>query len=124
MLGMRDQWLVHGVGIATMRAVRYKLLAPVGTGKIKKEGTVVDLLFDLPYLIGWGAPIPSRTALNALFATGHYDAGMSGGCEWKQPFELSEDEYREVVEAIRQDPRLQDCPVPSVWGEIGLRHGR
>src|SRR4051812_18494011 len=85
-----------------MRRLRYELLPPIGPGTMPAEGTVVDLLFDIPYLIGWGAPLPSHYQLNSLLRKGYDDAGMSGGCAW-EPFELSADEYDEVVSAIKQD---------------------
>ena len=75
-----------------MRRLRYELLPSIGPCAMPVEGTVVDLLFDIPYFIGWGAPFPSRDQLNSLLRKGYRDAGMSGGCEWA-PFELSADEY-------------------------------
>ena len=73
-----------------MRTLRYNNLHPLGHFLMPAEGTVVDLLFDVPYLIGFGAPFPSHVQLNSLLQLGYEDAGMSGGCEW-EPFELSGD---------------------------------
>ena len=98
-----------------MRRLRYELLPPIGPGTMPVEGTVVELLFDIPYLIGWSAPFPSHDQLNSLLRKGYRDAGMSGGCEWA-PFELSADEYDEVVSAIKRDERLQQCPTPNLEG--------
>jgi hypothetical protein len=90
-----------------MRNIDYRTYAMVGT--IPATGTVADLLFHIPYLIGFGKPFPSRDALNELLSEGFYDAGMSGGAEW-EPFELSVDEYEEVLMAIKGDPRLARMP--------------
>jgi hypothetical protein len=66
-------------------------------------------LCHIPYLIGFGTPFPSHDALNELLREGFYDAGMSGGAEW-DPFELSVDEYDEVLTAIKGDRRLAQMP--------------
>lgn len=70
----------------------------------RKTGTVVDLLFDIPYLIGPRTHLPPRDELNGLLRKGIKDVGMSGGCRWG-PFELSPDEYAEVVAAVEHDAR-------------------
>lgn len=90
-----------------MRYISYRTFAMVGA--VPAAGTVVDLLFHIPYLIGFGEPFPSRDALNELLREGFYDAGMSGGAEW-DPFELSADEYDEVLAAVKDDPRLAQMP--------------
>jgi hypothetical protein len=90
-----------------MHHVHYRRFALVNT--VPAEGTVVDLLFHIPYLIGFDRPFPPRDGLNDLLRHGFYDAGMSGGAEW-DPFELSVDEYDEVVTAIKSDPRLAKMP--------------
>ena len=46
------------------------------------EGTVVDLLFQMPYMVGCGYRFPHYTELNRLLVGGEWDTGMSGGCEW------------------------------------------
>jgi hypothetical protein len=91
------------------------MLPGLGPGSIPTIGTVADLLCDIPYLVWWGAPLPSRAQLNSLLRTGYYDAGMSGGAEWP-PFELTEDEYAEVVQALASDGRLVARPISSVEG--------
>jgi hypothetical protein len=89
-----------------MRHLKYEAYA-IWDNSMPREGTVVDLLFDIPYLIGWSTPFPTRDQLNRLLGKGIYDAGMSGGCEW-EPFQLSTDEYEELVSVIKCDKRLKD----------------
>jgi hypothetical protein len=98
-----------------MKRLRYTVLPSVGPGEIPAEGTVVDLLFALPYFLGFGWPFPSHAQLNSLLRKGYDDAGMSGGCEW-EPFELSREEYAEVRQALAHDQRLARLPVPSLEG--------
>src|SRR5436309_9992559 len=107
-----------------MKRLRYTLLPGVGPGEFPEEGTVADLLFAIPYFIGFSAPFPPHVQLNSLLRKGYVDAGMSGGCTW-EPFELSMDEYVEVVSAIVQDQRLAQSPVPSLHGsDEGVREIR
>jgi hypothetical protein len=87
-----------------MRVVSYKKLAGMGPGKERKQGTVADLLLDIPYFV-FADVLPSFEALNALLAKGIEDAGMSGGVEWK-PFQITPDEYREAIEELRTNPRM------------------
>lgn len=102
-----------------MRYLYYTILPGVGPGKVPADGTVVDLLFALPYFIGFGWPFPSHAQLDSLLRQGYEDAGMSGGAEW-DPFELREDEYAEVVRVIAQDERLASRPVPSFQGSAAF----
>jgi hypothetical protein len=81
------------------------VLPGVGPGEFPEDGTVVDLLFELPYFIGFGWPFPAHAQLNSLLRRGYEDGGMSCGCAWT-PFELSTEEYAEVVQAIAGDARL------------------
>ena len=96
-----------------MRRLRYDVLPPVGAETLPVEGTVIDLLVRLHHLSAWEGPLgrsfPSRDRLNRRLRKGAYDAGMSGGCEW-EPFELNPEEYEEVAEAIKHDPRVLDGP--------------
>ncbi len=64
------------------------------------------------YLSGYGV-IPPFHILRELIARGRDEAGMSGGCEWR-PFELSAEEYREVVEELLTSPRFHCTPEPEL----------
>ena len=80
-----------------MRRLRFTLVPPVGDQVREAEGRLVQLLDSIPYLLV--ELIPPLNVMNQVLATGLADAGMSGGCQW-EPFQLTEDEYREVVEAL------------------------
>jgi hypothetical protein len=107
-----------------MRQLEYEAYA-IWDNSMPRKGTVVDLLFDIPYLIGWSTPFPTRDQLNRLLGKGIYDAGMSGGCEW-EPFEISTDEYEELVSAIKRDKRLRETPKGTLEssenGEVDEHH--
>lgn len=90
-----------------MRTLRYEVLPGVGAEPILAEGTIVDLLFEIPYLTWPNLPLPSNDDLNCLLASGIRHAGMSGGCRW-EPFVLSSREYHEVMNAIRAEKRLRE----------------
>jgi hypothetical protein len=78
-----------------MRVLEYVVLHGVGDGETPAQGTVAQLLLDIPYLIVGGL-IPPLPVLNEVLDSGIADAGMSGGCRW-EPFRLSESEFAELV---------------------------
>jgi hypothetical protein len=85
-----------------MRSIKYNLLPPIspleyGEGP-RIQGTLVDLILAIPYLMHSDV-IPSLAELNVVFRKGIRDAGMSGGCKWK-PFEITEEEYKELIEEL------------------------
>ena len=85
-----------------MRDVRFKQHPGVGGEGPWTFATLADFLFALPYLFVLGSSeqaIPPKAVLNEIFKSGTWDAGMSGGCEWK-PFEIAEQEYDELVQAL------------------------
>jgi hypothetical protein len=92
-----------------MRDVRYKDLPAVGGSGHWTHASLPDFLFAMPYLFVLGIseqPIPPLIVLNEIFRSGKWDAGMSGGCEWK-PFEISGQEYDELVQALANRPEYQ-----------------
>jgi hypothetical protein len=92
-----------------MMDVRFKLHPPVGGPGHWTYATLPGFLFSLPYLFllhGGEQPIPPLAVLNEVFTAGKWDAGMSGRCEWK-PFEISEHEYDELVQALAAAPNYR-----------------
>jgi hypothetical protein len=106
-----------------MRVLRYIRLHPVGHFEMPTEGTVTDLLFDMPYLVGYGYRFPTYDELNRLLVSGEWDTGMGGGCEWT-PFTLSPGEYAEVVESITLDSRFAGLPYPLEGASWAMRRWR
>jgi len=92
-----------------MRDVRFKLHPPVGGPGHWTHATLSEFLFSLPNLFllhGGEQPIPPLAVLNEVFTSGTWGAGMSGSCEWKA-FEISDDEYDELVQALVGAPRFR-----------------
>ena len=83
-----------------MRRHVFTLLPPVGDQETVEEGSVIDLLGRIPYLLS-SHILPPLHVLNELLQIGHSDAGMSGGCRWN-PFTLSQEEFRELVSVLAQ----------------------
>lgn len=83
-----------------MRNITYTRLPGVGPGEEQVEGTLKDLLKDMPYVLGQF--IPPLIVLNRILESGVMDAGMSGGCRW-EPFNLDAAEYDELAEGLRQE---------------------
>jgi hypothetical protein len=81
-----------------MKRVQFVLLPPVGDIETQREGTVVDLLDAIPYLIT-SHIVPPLEILNEVLRKGLDDAGMSGGCRWL-PFELMPAEFNELTSAL------------------------
>lgn len=91
----------------------------MGGGLLPEQSVSLDeFMFRLPYVLRAGAfplpwLVPPRRVLNGILASGELKAGMSGGAHWT-PFEISESEYDELVEALRA--RGYDrAPSPPEW---------
>jgi hypothetical protein len=83
-----------------LERLKYNLLPPVGPGSFSAEGSVADLLFDIPYFF-LAKIIPPIDVVNELLQKGIVDAGMSGGLKWK-PFELDAPSYAKLAANLRQ----------------------
>jgi hypothetical protein len=75
-------------------------MAPVGPGRLRKSGSVLSLLFSIPYFFV-SEVIPPIDVINEVLKKGVVDAGMSGGCRWK-PFQLDTQEYSELVSQLKK----------------------
>jgi hypothetical protein len=84
----------------TLERLKYKILPAVGSGSFPAEGTVADLLFDIPYFF-LAKIIPPIDVVNEVLQKGVMDAGMSGGCKWK-PLQLDAKSYAELAAYLRQ----------------------
>lgn len=83
------------------------------------RGRLADLILDAHFIQRCGF-IPPFRVLRSLLHRGTSGGGMSPGCEW-QPFELSEDDYYQLVEALErltpEDLKLRHRD-PQIVGEI------
>jgi hypothetical protein len=84
----------------TLDKLKYKLLPPVGPGSFSTEGSVADLLFDIPYFF-LAKIIPPIGIVNEVLQEGVKDAGMSGGCKWK-PFQLDAASYAKLTTDLKR----------------------
>lgn len=103
-----------------MRNLRFKRHVMHSREGVWVEGTLKDLLLEMPYVLH--KYIPSFCVLSHLLKYGQpneffpdgllpdgkvqFDAGMSGGCSWK-PFEITQEEYEELVLDLLTDPKSQ-----------------
>lgn len=113
------------------------------SGGIWTRGTLKDLLLATPYILQRFIPpfqvlnyllkhgVPNEFFLDGLLPDGkvQYDAGMGGGCSWK-PFEITREEYEELILDLLTDPESQfyifDTPAEvqtyKQWVEWKLKH--
>jgi hypothetical protein len=111
-----------------MKQIVFYQLSGIGDGKSKEEGSVLDLLEAIPYLL-LRKRLPGLQVINAILAQGYEDAGMSGAVQW-QSFQIDEDEFQELIsEAESRGISYKENPewVSSrsdfhIW-EMSLDHG-
>lgn len=94
------------------RTVSFTLMAPVGTGRPRKSGSVLSLLFSIPYFFV-SEVIPPLEVVNEVLKKGVVEAGMSGGCRWKS-FQLDTQEYSELVSELKKRNFAEITPPASV----------
>jgi len=83
-----------------IRRVKFQVLEPVGPKRSFTEGSLVDLLFDIPYFF-LAKIVPPIEVVNEVLEKGKVEAGMSGGCKWK-PFQLDLPLYAKLVTELKQ----------------------
>lgn len=90
---------VRGSKGVRMRRVRYRChwshLGPA----TRKQGSLVDLVLDIVYLMDRTGVIPPFLVLNEVLRDGGNNGGMGPGTTWR-PFEITEVEYKELVDAL------------------------
>ena len=99
-----------------MRNIRYTPLPAVGPDDLSEvSGSLLEFVLDLPYFLTFDL-IPPLTVLNEVFLRGLEDAGMSGGCRW-EPFEISKQEYVELVASLKREGFRETSPPTWVKSE-------
>lgn len=119
-----------------MRDVRFKNHSATGARDAPWEYAPLDqFLLATPmfyYQLTQGGVIPPLHVLNECLRAGTHHAGMSGASDWK-PFELTQDEYEELVENLVTHPdyQIEECrelwdrPNYKKWSGAALsRHSR
>jgi hypothetical protein len=92
---------------------RYEVMPPMGNKIKSKEGGVLSLLKDTPYLFISNV-IPSEKVLNLFLASGISDAGMSGGVKW-EPFVLLSGEFIKLVDRLTKENKNLNYISPPDW---------
>lgn len=87
-----------------MRTLEYDLIPEAYGSKGKfltKEGTVADLIIDTGMLLSseFDKVIPSLKTLNGMFIKGMFPRAG----EW-EPFEINDEEYKELVDYLTSLP--------------------
>lgn len=65
----------------------------------EREDSLLVLVYDIPYFGACGV-FPPLHLLNEMLVSGGSQGGMSPGATW-EPFSVSEQEYQDLVEAVR-----------------------
>lgn len=105
---------------SAVRKLKYRILPGVGPGSFSTEGSVADLLFDIPYFF-LARIIPPIQVVNEVLQKGVVDAGMSGGCKWK-PFQLNTSSYEELASSLQKMKFLAIQPPNWVTTDSDWRH--
>lgn len=82
-----------------MRIIRYKQSEYLMPWKWRKKKPLHRFILDIPYALYYSV-VPGRDALNEVLRRGSAGGGMGTGLYW-DAFEISEEDYREVVDAWR-----------------------
>jgi hypothetical protein len=83
-----------------LEKLKYKILPAVGPGSLSTEGSVADLLFDVPYFF-LAKIMPPMDVVNEVLQKGVVDAGMSGCYKWK-PFNSTAHPTAKLAADLRQ----------------------
>lgn len=103
-----------------VKKIKYTLLAPIGDGKQDVEDDLVTFLENIQNLF-YFKYVPSREIINSALSLGVEDNGMSGGCEW-EPFEITEKEYREVIDELKARDGFTFKDIPPEINSYDLWH--
>ncbi len=119
-----------------MIEVKFKNYPGTGAREAHWEHALLDhFLLNTPLFVyelkAFGV-IPPLHVFNEKFILGEHDSGMGGACDWR-PFQLSQEEYLELVESlltnpdheIIEDKELWNKPNFNKWhGALLSKHGR
>jgi hypothetical protein len=84
-----------------MRIIKYERTEFHGDDELI-ENELLAFVYDIPYFGACGI-FPPIHIINSIFLSGGGDGGMSPGAIWS-PFEITVEEYDELVEAVKKTP--------------------
>ena len=111
-----------------MKDIRFKNFAATGPREAPWEyAKLVEFLLISPifaYELKAFGVIPPLHVINEVLSKGSYDAGMGGGSEWKA-FEISKEEYIELVEHLLTNPEHDIVEDRDLWEKSNYKkwHG-
>lgn len=88
--------------LPALRQVSYERHEALGRGHTLHTASLLTFVYDIPHFDACGIFPPLHIA-NQIFITGKAGSGMGPGTTW-EPFIISEEEYRGLVEAVRGTP--------------------
>lgn len=100
-----------------LRVVRYKRHEFLRLPR-RIQGTLLTFVYDIPYFPPCGV-FPPLHILNQELRSGGDSGGMSPGASWK-PFEISQQEYVALCDAIRNTPVAEIAP-QARYAELQFR---
>lgn len=119
-----------------MNEIKFRLYLGMGSQEAHWQNVPLDeFLLNTPvflYELKMFGVIPPLHILNDRFLSGSYDAGMGGACEWKS-FQLTQEEYEELVESLLTHPECNINEDKELWahktfenwhGNLMSKHGQ
>jgi len=91
-----------------MKKIKYTVFDLAGDES--KEATLNNFFLEIPALIMHGVIAPISVT-NQILKLGNDGGGMSPGVEW-DPFEISNEEYEEIIKDIRDRSKQGNMPGP------------
>ena len=106
-----------------MRDVRFQLCSATGPREAPWTHAALDefLIWSSVFRISLqkAGVIPPLSVINEVMASGCHDAGMSGSTKWK-PFQISQEEYEELVESLMTNPNFAITEDRELWDRSGF----
>jgi len=90
-----------------LRTIRYEREEFHGDPEVC-EASLLMFVYDIPYFDACGV-FPPFHIINEIFSRGRAGGGMSPGTKW-EPFTISQDEYDDLLAAVKSTPLEQIRP--------------
>lgn len=94
-----------------MNIIRYKQSEYLLPWKWRKKNPVSRFILDIPYALYFSI-VPGREALNEVLRSGSAGGGMGTGLYW-EPFETTEQEYKEITDIWRTIDLREVLNIPA-----------